>query len=111
MANKDEIVGLISEKIDVQRFQKQHWEGSFWDYLDLVARQPAIARNSFQRLYDMVLHFGTERYAVNRQEYTRYKFFSDPVDNGTDAIFGLDKALMNLVDFFRSAASQIVRSA
>ena len=104
MTSKEELVDLISKKVDVQRFQKHHWEGSFWDYLELVARQPAVARNSFQRLYDMILHFGTERYTVCREDYIRYRFFADPIDGGLDAIFGLDKALMNLVDFFRSAA-------
>jgi serine protein kinase len=104
MANKDEIVNIIARNVDIQRFKEQHWSGSFWDYLDLVAKNPAVARNSFQRLYDMILHFGTERYTVCREDYVRYHFFSDPIDKGADAIFGLDRALMNLVDFFRSAA-------
>ena len=34
----------------------------------------------------------------------RYKFFADPIDNGADAIFGLERPLMQLVDFFKSAA-------
>ncbi|HRX84303.1 MAG TPA: serine protein kinase [Phycisphaerae bacterium] len=104
MANKDEIVDIISRNVDIQRFKEQHWSGTFWEYLDLVAKNPAVARNSFQRLYDMVLHFGTERYTICREDYVRYHFFSDPIDNGADAIFGLDRPLMNLVDFFRSAA-------
>ena len=33
MTSKEELVDLISKKVDVQRFQKHHWEGSFWDYL------------------------------------------------------------------------------
>jgi serine protein kinase len=104
MPTKDELVEIISSNVDVQRFQEQHWEGSFWDYLDLVAQNPSVARNAFQRVYDMVLHFGTERYTVCREDFVRYHFFSDPIDSGMDAIFGLDKPLMNLVDFFRSAA-------
>jgi len=104
MASKDEIVSIISRNVDIQRFKEQHWSGTFWDYLELVGKNPSVARNSFQRLYDMILHFGTERYSVCREDYVRYHFFSDPIDNGADAIFGLDRALMNLVDFFRSAA-------
>ncbi|NOX59216.1 MAG: serine protein kinase [Planctomycetes bacterium] len=104
MASKSELIQLINDKIDVKRFHDQHWTGTFWDYLDLVAADPSIARNAFQRLYDMILHYGTERYKVNREDMVRYHFFSDPIRNGADGIFGLDKPLMSLVDVFRSAA-------
>ncbi|HNO78360.1 MAG TPA: serine protein kinase [Phycisphaerae bacterium] len=104
MASKSELIDLINSKIDVKRFHDQHWKGTIWDYLDLVAKNPSIARNAFQRLYDMILHYGTERYKVNREDMIRYNFFSDPINSGADGIFGLDKTLMNLVDVFRSAA-------
>ncbi len=104
MANKSELIDLINNKIDVKRFHDQHWKGTIWDYLDLVAKNPSVARNAFQRLYDMILHYGTERYKVNREDMIRYNFFSDTINNGADGIFGLDKTLMNLVDVFRSAA-------
>jgi serine protein kinase len=104
MATKRELIDLISSKIDVKRFHDQHWKGTIWDYLDLVAANPSIARNAFQRLYDMILHYGTERYKINREDMIRYHFFSDIINNGADGIFGLDKTLMNLVDVFRSAA-------
>ena len=34
----------------------------------------------------------------------RYRFFSDPDDNGRDAVFGLDAPLWSLVNAFKSAA-------
>ena len=95
---------IVQQSIDRDRFREHHWEGSFADYLGLVHARPTIARNAFQRIYDTVLHFGSERYTVLRRDRVRYHFFSDPIDNGTDAIFGLDSALMSLVDFFKSAA-------
>ena len=104
MTTADEIFSVIEENVSADRFREQHWEGSFPDYLDLVTKNPRIARNAFQRLYDMIIHFGSERYTHVRDELVRYHFFSDPIDNGTDAIFGLDRPLMNLVDFFKSAA-------
>ncbi len=104
MANHTELADLITRNVDVQRFKEQHWEGTFWDYLELVSKNPAIARNAFQRIYDMILHFGMERYTVSREDYIRYHFFADPIEGGADAIFGLERPLMNLVDFFRSAA-------
>ena len=104
METQESFLGIVQQSIDRERFREHHWEGTFADYLNLVREKPVIARNAFQRLYDMVLHFGTERYTYLRQDYVRYRFFSDPIDNGADAIFGLDSALMNLVDFFKSAA-------
>ncbi|GMU38671.1 MAG: serine protein kinase [Phycisphaerae bacterium] len=104
MADAKSLVSLIESRLDAQAFREQHWEGSFEEYLELVARNPRIARNAFQRIYDMILHFGTERYMRNREEIIRYKFFSDPIENGADAVFGLDRPLMNLVDFFKSAS-------
>ena len=54
----------------------------------------------------MIMHFGSRRYTWMRQELVRYTFFDDPIDGGADAIYGLDRALMNLVDFFKSASHQ-----
>ena len=36
--------------------------------------------------------------------HTRFNFFDDPIENGRDAVFGLDVQLMKLVHFFKSAA-------
>ena len=92
MTNAQEILSIVDQNISADRFREQHWEGSFEDYLDLVTRNPRIARNAFQRLYDMITFFGCERYTRLREDLIRYKFFSDPIDNGADAIFGLDVA-------------------
>jgi serine protein kinase len=104
MANKNGIWELVDKRLDPQSFRDAHWEGTFDDYLDLVTRNPRITRNAFQRIYDMILYFGTERYTKLRQDFVRYKFFSDPIGDGEDAIYGMDKALMQLADFFKSAA-------
>jgi serine protein kinase len=104
MAKANALVALIDRKLDVVQFREQHWEGSFWDYLELVQENPTVARNAFQRMYDMVLSYGSESFTQFKQEYNRYHFFADPIDNGADAIFGLERPLMQLVDFFKSAA-------
>jgi serine protein kinase len=102
--NKNQILDIVDRRLDVRSFRDEHWEGTFEDYLEIVANNPRAARNAFQRIYDMVLHFGTERYSYLREEMIRYKFFSDPIGHGEDAIYGLEKPLMRLVDFFKSAA-------
>src|SRR5665213_828062 len=104
MAKANSLVTLIDRKLDVSQFREQHWEGTFWEYLDLVQENPSVARNAFQRLYDMILQYGSEPYSQFKQEYIRYHFFSDPLDHGGDAIFGLERPLMQLVDFLKSAS-------
>ena len=104
MGKHDNILSIVDRHLDSQKFRQQHWEGSFYDYLDLVLANPRLARNAFQRIYNMVLHFGTKKYSALRQDYVHYNFFDDPIDKGTDAVFGLDGYLMRLVDFLKSAA-------
>src|SRR4051812_44967252 len=104
MAKQNSLVALIDRKLDVSNFREQHWEGTFWDYLDVVSENPGVCRNAFQRVYDMILSYGAENFTHFKQEVTRYKFFSDPIDSGADAIYGLERPLMQLVDFFKSAA-------
>jgi len=103
-AKTNSLISLIDKKLDVTNFREQHWEGSFGEYLDMVVEHPVVARNAFQRVYDMILSYGHESYTQFKQEYNRYKFFADPIDHGGDAIYGLERPLMQLVDFFKSAA-------
>lgn len=101
-------------KVDLQKFMEDnysrkdfshlHWTGSFQDYLDLIAKNPHICRNAFQRVHDMIVSYGTSKYTEYKKEITRYHFFDDPLENGKDAIFGIDVHLMKLVNFFKSAA-------
>ncbi|MBC7784673.1 MAG: serine protein kinase [Burkholderiales bacterium] len=98
------LASIIEKKLDVSGYREQHWDGTFWDYLDIVTENPAVSRNAFQRVYDMVTSFGAESFVSFKQELKHYKFFSDPIGGGVDAIFGLERPLMTLVDFFKSAA-------
>ncbi len=95
---------ILNELSTESDYRHLHWEGSFEDYLDKVKKDPRIARNAFQRMYDMILSWGTSNYTEYKKTITRYKFFDDPIDNGKDAVFGLDVSLMKLVHFFKSAA-------
>ena len=99
-----DLAGIIDARLDRKRFQEHHWSGTFWDYLDIAMRTPAVCRNAYQRLYDAVVSCGNEKYRLFKKECIRYHFFSDPFGNGADGIYGLDFALMQLVDVLRSAA-------
>ena len=96
--------GLVTKNLNRERFKSQTWEGGFFEYLDIVQADPRVCRNAFQRVYDMILSYGLEQTTVFKEEVTKYKFFGDPIDGGADGIFGLEGPLMQLVDFFKSAA-------
>ena len=99
------IISLIGERQDVSQFKKKHWEGSFQEYLDLVRGNPKCTRNAFQRVYDMILSYGSETYEPSRGEKrTHYNFFDDPIEHGRDGVFGLDSTLEQLVNALKSAA-------
>ncbi|HZW11047.1 MAG TPA: hypothetical protein VFF69_14185 [Phycisphaerales bacterium] len=98
------LASIIDQHLDRQHYLDQHWSGTFWEYLDICEENPAVARHAYQRLYDAVMAQGYEKYRLFKKDVVRYHFFSDPFGQGADAIFGLDFALMQLVDVLRSAA-------
>ena len=102
---KVEISSFMKDNYKVKNFNHLNWEGSFQDYLDLVGENPRIARNAYQRVFDMIMSFGTRKYHEYKKEIIRYNFFDDPIGGGVDAVFGIDVHLMKLVNFFKSAAS------
>ena len=99
-----EMVSRIAALQNYEEYKDLHWEGSFEDYLNIVRKNPLVTRNAFQRLYDMIISYGEEEYIDNKKRLVRYPFFSDPLDEGKDAIFGLDIPLMRLVHVLHAAS-------
>lgn len=99
-----DIKSFIGGLQDLDRYKKINWEGSFQQYVELVKERPEITRNSFQRLYDCINHFGTEEYVEFKKKITAYNFFKDPIENGKDAVFGIDVHLQKLVNVLKAAA-------
>lgn len=95
---------LIQSLQGSHRFQDLNWSGSFFDYLNMVKENPKVTRNSFQRIYDMILEKGTEEYVDVKKQITHYKFFDDPENDGKDAVFGCEISIMKLVNVLRAAA-------
>ena len=94
----------ISQRQSPETYHQEHWQGSFSDYLDIVKKSPRVTRTAYQRLYDMVLEYGTYPVEGSKEGLIRYRFFDDPDNGGDDAIFGLTKPLMELVNVFKSAS-------
>jgi len=89
-----------------KEYAELNWTGTFEQYLSMVIERPAIARTAFQRMYDMIASYGTSSYVEYKKQITHWKFFDDPIDNGKDAIFGLDVHLMKLVNTIKAGAHQ-----
>lgn len=101
MTRTKNLSSLLKSTTD-KNFQDLHWTGSFDEYLSIVDDQPLVTRNSYQRMYDMIMSYGTEDYRYCKQSGTKYKFFSQCTNS--IGIYGLEEPLMELVDVLRSAA-------
>ena len=98
------LLSLIDQMQDRQQFQSLNWSGTFEQYLDIVAADPKVTRNAFQRVYDMIMSYGSEDFIDAKKKLTRYTFFTNTEFDEQDAIFGLEIPLMRLVNFFKAAA-------
>ncbi len=74
-----------------------NWEGSFADYFEIASKNPKVARLSHARIYDMIMASGIE---VGKNGEPQYRFFDDE-------IFGLDKPLQQIVQYFNSAGQRM----
>ena len=73
------------------------WEGTFAQYFELASKKPEVGRLSHERIYHMIMDAGIE---TTRTGETHYKFFSQE-------IFGIEKPLQQIVDYFHSAAQRL----
>ncbi|GER88545.1 protein PrkA [Dictyobacter vulcani] len=90
-----DLVKRLEEYRDRER--ELMWEGTFADYFEIACKKPAVARLSHERIYNMIMDGGVD---TTRTGETRYKFFSDE-------IFGIEKPLQQIVDYFHSAAQRL----
>ena len=60
--NGASLLSLVGKMQDQKRFQELNWMGTFQDYLDVVANNPRVTRNAFQRIYDMVINYKVEEF-------------------------------------------------
>ncbi len=100
------IFELVNSREFGKEFADLNWTGTYKQYLDLVIERPQVARTAFQRVYDMVIGYGSSTYMEYKKEITKYHFFDDPIDHGKDAIFGLDVHLQKLVNVFKAGAQR-----
>ncbi len=75
-------------------WEGQSWEGTFEEYLNMVIKDPDPARYSHARIYDMIQWAGA---LPGPDGVPEYKLFAGE-------IFGLERALDRVVQFFHAAA-------
>jgi len=73
------------------------WEGTFAQYFEIATKKPEVSRLSHERIYHMIMDAGIE---TTRTGEPRYNFFSQE-------IFGIEKPLQQIVDYFHSAAQRL----
>jgi predicted Ser/Thr protein kinase/intein/homing endonuclease len=90
-----DLVKRLEEYRDRER--ELMWEGTFAQYFEIASKRPEVARLSHERIYHMLMDAGVE---ATRSGDQRYKFFSQE-------IFGIEKPLQQIVDYFHSAAQRL----
>jgi len=82
-----------------QTVSKLHWEGTFKDYLEIVAKNPRVSDLSHARLYDMIVAAGVEEMGDGQPK--KYRFFEGE-------LFGMEKTIQHLVEeYFAPAARRL----
>ncbi len=104
MTEHQELMELVRKTVDTSKYADEHWEGSFQDYLGLLEENPLICRTSYQRVYDMVLSYGVTESEERREKTVHYNFFDDPMEEGRDGLFGLDKSIAKFMNVIKAAA-------
>ena len=92
-------MNALLKRIEEHRMSEEslRWEGTFADYLELVARNPSVTQFAHARIYNMIISHGVEE--VNGVR--RYRFFEHE-------LFGLERALERLMeDYLHPAARRL----
>jgi serine protein kinase len=82
-----------------QTTSKLHWEGTFKDYLEIVAQNPKVADLAHARMYDMIVSAGVEDPGEGQPKV--YQFFEGE-------LFGMERTIQHLVEeYFAPAARRL----
>ncbi len=100
----DELQGLIDK--DRHEHPKKEWEGPFFEYLEIVRKNPSVAQLAHNRLYSVLIKPGsrsileTDDPRIKRlfdgRKLMVYNFFSD--------FYGIEEVVGKFVSYFHSAS-------
>src|SRR2546421_2996110 len=89
----------LIKRLEEFRTQEQslNWEGTFADYFEIVKSNPRVAQLAHARIFDMIMSTGVE---AGKNGAPVYHFFDNE-------IYGLEKPLQQVVEYFNSAAQRL----
>src|SRR5215469_12702901 len=90
-----DLVKRLEEYRDRER--ELQWEGSFAQYFEIATKKPEVTRLAHERIYHMIMDAGV---GTSRTGETLFNFYSDE-------IFGIEKPLQEIVEYFHSAAQRL----
>ncbi len=96
----------INER-DRARATAQSWRGPFIEYLELVRKDPIVARLAHSRLYDVVLREGWNDIQSAEDHTVRRLFADEPLkiyNFFKDEFFGIERACAQIVRYLHSAS-------
>src|SRR5260221_13563443 len=73
------------------------WEGTFAKYFEIATKRPSAGQLAHERIFSMIMADGT---TPTKSGDPRYTFFEDE-------IFGLEKPLQQIVEYFHSGAQRL----
>jgi len=90
-----DLVKRLEEYRDRER--ELQWEGTFAQYFEIATKKSEVTRLAHERIYHMIIDAGA---GTSRTGEPLYNFFSDE-------IFGIEKPLQQIVEYFHSAAQRL----
>ncbi|MGN6563369.1 MAG: protein prkA, partial [Thermomicrobiales bacterium] len=89
----------LLERLESHRNEERRlaWHGRFADYFDLAIANPRIAQLAHARIYNMITDAGV---TTDERGNAQYAFFEQD-------IFGIEKPIEQLVEYFRSSAQRL----
>jgi serine protein kinase len=90
-----DLVKRLEEYRDRER--ELQWEGTFAQYFEIATKKSEVTRLAHERIYHMIMDAGM---GASRTSEPLFNFFSDE-------IFGIEKPLQQIVEYFHSAAQRL----
>ena len=90
-----DLVKRLEEYRDRER--EIQWEGTFAQYFEIATKKQEVTRLAHERIYHMIMDAGV---GTSRTGEPLFNFFSDE-------IFGIEKPLQQIVEYFHSAAQRL----
>lgn len=92
---------------DREKSNKEKFEGTFLEYLDIVKEHPEIVKLAHKRIYDMIISKGVEELKGEENPKIRKIYGNDVIRKYgffKNDFYGIDKVIMKLANYFKSAA-------